>query len=147
MDKYTYVGKKERKEFFTKYGIIDHGNVAPPNFRRISQLQAVRETRWGSYSPKYTEHRQILRDEFGKKFDKMIPVQLIYFWDGTGVGIQKQYWDKENPIQFWAFGCTHDYRELRKKECSERGIYHAGICYHVCECNKCGHIWSYDSSD
>jgi hypothetical protein len=45
-------------------------------------------------------------------------------------------------------GCVHDYaKQLSYKECQERGIYHAGSCWHVYECSKCGSTLSEDSSD
>lgn len=44
--------------------------------------------------------------------------------------------------------CIHDYaKQLSFQECRERGIYHAGNCWHVYECSKCGSTISQDSSD
>jgi hypothetical protein len=44
--------------------------------------------------------------------------------------------------------CIHQYdRELRVQECRDKGIYHAGMCWHVYECSKCGAILTQDSSD
>jgi hypothetical protein len=44
--------------------------------------------------------------------------------------------------------CIHQFdRELERVECKERGLYHAGRCWHVYECGKCGKIISQDSSD
>lgn len=44
--------------------------------------------------------------------------------------------------------CIHDYaRKLTFAQCRERGIYHAGRCWHVYECTKCGATTSQDSSD
>jgi hypothetical protein len=44
------------------------------------------------------------------------------------------------------YGCEHNYRELSVAEAREKGHNHFGMCYHVCECQKCGHINAYDSS-
>jgi hypothetical protein len=44
--------------------------------------------------------------------------------------------------------CVHDYaRQLSYAECRDRGVYHAGRCWHVYECSKCGKTLSQDSSD
>jgi hypothetical protein len=43
--------------------------------------------------------------------------------------------------------CIHTFdRELDLAECRHRNIYHAGNCWHVYECSKCGKIVSRDSS-
>jgi len=42
--------------------------------------------------------------------------------------------------------CDHDWLELSQEEARKQNIYHAGMCYHVCVCTKCGKVWAYDSS-
>ena len=43
--------------------------------------------------------------------------------------------------------CVHGMVELSQDVCRERGISHYGMCWHVTECKKCGHVSAYDSSD
>jgi hypothetical protein len=44
--------------------------------------------------------------------------------------------------------CIHEFsRELGLAECRARGLYHAGRCWHVMQCVRCGATRSYDSSD
>ncbi len=42
--------------------------------------------------------------------------------------------------------CIHKLVEQSLEWCKENDIYHAGMCYHVSKCSKCGKIVSYDSS-
>lgn len=137
---------KDTKDLF-KNVVPSHGNYAPKGFKKISILEAVRYTRWGSYSPCAIEYRQLLKDYEGNKLPNMIPANLYYFWDGTGIAIQKSYWDENEPIKIYRFGCAHSYKELSVGQARVEGVRHFGRCYHVTKCVKCGHIWSYDSSD
>jgi hypothetical protein len=43
--------------------------------------------------------------------------------------------------------CIHDYNEIDYEKCLLLGVYHAGRCWHVYECSKCGKTRGYDSSD
>lgn len=44
--------------------------------------------------------------------------------------------------------CQHKYgEEVSVAECREKGIYHAGRCWHVYKCEKCGEYRGFDSSD
>lgn len=43
--------------------------------------------------------------------------------------------------------CAHASIELSREECSKRNLTHYGRCWHTTECQKCGHISGYDSSD
>lgn len=40
----------------------------------------------------------------------------------------------------------HAFRELDVPECRQRGIYHAGNCYHVSLCTRCDFVRAVDSS-
>lgn len=51
------------------------------------------------------------------------------------------------PIRYFRIGCIHAWQELSQSECTERGVYHAGRCYHVYECTKCKFQKWQDSSD
>jgi hypothetical protein len=44
-------------------------------------------------------------------------------------------------------GCDHEWRELGRAECKDRGINHRGRCYHVYMCQGCGEVEAHDSSD
>ena len=71
--------------------------------------------------------------------------QCFVHYDGTGVLMDWDFW--AGKVLYWAFGCEHEYRELSMRECADRGIYHAGRCWHVRRCTKCEHVDSVDTSD
>lgn len=120
------------------------GNDAPPGWEEISVKELVQKTLFSSYNPEVIDYRQILRVE-GKPLPTMLPAKLLIYHDGTGVGIVCDYWGEK--VTYYRFGCRHEYHELSYDDCCSRGIYHAGRCYHVSECSKCGHINAADSSD
>ena len=116
-------------------------NDVPPGWRKISQKELVQRTHFRSYSPEFTEFRQMIVDPN----KPMVDAHLQFYWDGTGVGIVSDYW--KGTVTFYAFGCDHDYREMGQDECRKHGIQHFGRCWHVSECTKCGNINAVDSSD
>jgi hypothetical protein len=119
-------------------------NDAPPNWREITMEEFAR-SEWFTYSPVAYEHRQfIIPDLEGK--DIYHSVAMFYMQGGSGFAFTNEYW--ENKVRIFRFDlCVHDYHGLSQEECRKRGIYHAGMCYHVMECAKCGQIYAYDSSD
>lgn len=124
------------KEHIEKWGGY---NDAPPGWKKISLKTLVQDTHFLRHTPDLIEHRQITSSK------TYIEVQLHYFWDGTGVGISTDYW--KGTVQYYRFGCVHDYHELSQEECRTRNIYHAGRCWHVRECSRCKHLDAIDSSD
>jgi|GEM_PF-2223802 hypothetical protein len=124
-------------------------NDPPIGLRRISEKEFA-TSQFFTYTPKATEYRQVYvvsaSDLTAKRNgNKMITLHMFWFDDDTGIAMHNDYW--QGKVEYFAFGCKHEYREMEQGECRERGISHFGHCYHVCECNKCKHIWSYDSSD
>lgn len=122
---------------------LGHYNDQPPNWREITEKELAQDTRFGSYSPDYTEFRQIMIP--GKP---TLSVKLYVFWDGTGVGLAinylgEGYYDKPRPpeplkhVRWFSFAkCLHEYEE--------RNI---GRCLHRYTCKKCGFAHTVDSSD
>jgi uncharacterized protein with PIN domain len=53
---------------------------------------------------------------------------------------------KADKVRYFRVGCNHQYVECSHERVKEKGIRHFGNCWHVTECTKCGHIYSYDSS-
>lgn len=53
-------------------------------------------------------------------------------------------WVKEGSLDAT---CIHDYNEISYDECRKLNVYHAGRCWHVYKCSKCGETRGYDSSD
>ena len=128
--------RMSREEFKKKYGSF---NDAPPNFKEISESEFAQSMFW-TYSPDYTDHRQIT--DFEKQ---CLSVKLYWFYDGNGFGMARDYYGgKVRYFRFYA--CEHNFRELSVSESREKGLPHFGNCYHVMECRKCGFIQSYDSS-
>lgn len=91
--------------------------------------------------------------------------RLLAYADGTAVFCTSSYenldynrWPSADPrpqvsgalgrpkIRWWRFGCRHHYRDLTDAELIERRII-LRRCEHVVLCEKCGHVWSYDTGD
>jgi len=123
-------------------------NDPPTGLRRISEKEFA-TSQFFTYSPKATEYRQAYitsKDDLtANRRGKMITLHMFWFDDGTGIAMHSDYW--QGKVEYFAFGCKHEYRDLDQKECHSRGISHFGHCYHVSECTKCKYIMSYDSSD
>jgi hypothetical protein len=133
-----YVLKTENhpEGFTKKWG---NYNDAPPGWTKITQKELIQKTHFENYMPDFIETRQIRTKE------TYLTVRLYFYSNNTGVGIHCDYWS--GKITYYRFGCSHNYRGLSMDECFARGLYHAGKCYHVSECSKCGDINSVDSSD
>ena len=127
-------------------------NTCPPNLRIISPDEFGHGLT--IYTPIGIEYRQVTIPKALAKVIGNTWLALQIFWkhDGTAVAIANPYMTDEKGKYDWhtvffAIGCAHDYHELSYSECSKRGIYHAGKCWHVHECSKCKHIDATDSSD
>ena len=132
-------------------------NDAPPGWREITPKELAR-SHYADRDPDSIEFRQFILPE-DKDADRVTiqNVRLLRYYDGTGISIVTSFWggqkygndgwEKEQHVRFFAFGCAHERKELSYDECKERGIYHAGRCWHVWECQKCGHTEGHDSSD
>lgn len=136
MYKLVSVDDKEFEEKMKRK--IDHPNQPPKGWESITE-QEMTENIFMMYAPDFIEYRQITIGA------ESFPVWLYYYFDGTGIGIRTDYWNKK--MKFWRFGCRHIYRELTQKECARRKIFHGGNCYHVEECEVCKFINVYDSGD
>lgn len=123
-------------------------NDPPKGLRRIDE-KAFAQSKYFSYSPELIEFRQIyVKSNDDLSPDRkgiMISMTLYWFHDDTGIAIHADYW--KGKVEYFAFGCKHEYKELSQEECRERNIQHYGRCYHVSECKKCGYINAVDSSD
>lgn len=147
---------QEGQDFLKKFEIHD-GKVNPfnniaPNWKEISGKEF--ETKlYGCYMPKYIDYRQILLESPIDRKKYLTPTYLYVWEDGTGVAIARHYGynkkgDAEYASKYYSFClCEHDYKGLSIEECTKLGIYHAGRCYHVSKCEKCGHVYAVDSSD
>ena len=128
--------EKEREEFEKKFGGF---NDFPPNWTEITEEEFA-QSKFFTYSPDYVDYRQMLD---GK--NPCVSARLYFFWGDEGFAIVNDYWGKK--VKYFRFYlCEHDYTELSSKEARKRGISHFGNCYHVLVCEKCDHVWSYDSS-
>lgn len=115
-------------------------NVMPTPYTEITQDDWVAYIRtWGLVGEFY-DSRQVLDLPDTHGFAR---VQISWYHD-RGMAIVHP--NKEADLKFYRIGCYHKHRELSQAECRERGIYHAGNCYHVSECATCGHVEAVDSS-
>ena len=132
--------KDECIEHEKKYGRF---NDIPPNFKAISEKEFA-QSKFFVYDFILTEHRQIkykIKDK-----EQFQDLHMYYFHDGTGIGIIRDYWD--GKIYYFQFAnCEHKMVEITMAEAKKLKVYHAGSCYHVYKCEKCGLIESHDSSD
>ena len=123
-------------------------NDPPIGLRRITEKDFV-QGKFFMYNPMFIEHRQIYvkskEDLTGDRKGIMIDMILYWFHDGTGVAMHRDY--SGGKVEYFAFGCKHEYRELSQDQCRVRGIHHWGRCYHVYECKLCDYIDAVDSSD
>lgn len=100
-------------------------------------------------------YQQLWWEKRGKKrLPRMLAIKWFWQNSGTGFALESRY-DKaefydptyEFNLHMYQFGCDHsNTRELGGEECKKRGIQHWGMCWHVCECNVCGWVQSYDTS-
>jgi hypothetical protein len=129
--------------------IADYGEWGqqPPNLREI-QPKELAHTPYSTQRPRLLEYRQ-----FAFPGETMWEgVQLIYFYDGTGVIIRAlndcDPMFKNGGVKFYTFAkCVHDLVELSATEANQRGVTHWGRCYHVYACKKCDYVEAVDSSD
>jgi hypothetical protein len=118
-------------------------NDPPPNFREVTEKE-IAKSDFFVYSPKFSFFRQIDPDRLSWDEKYFLSVHFYGMSDGTGYGIAT---DNSSKVRWFRYGCSHKYVEKGSKWCSERGITHWGMCYHVYECSECGHVLAQDSSD
>jgi hypothetical protein len=121
-----------------------HPNHAPRGWREITEKEFA-QSLFFSHTPDKIDHRQILYVNGKEVTGPMIAAFLYYFYDGTGIAVSSDFWN--GKVHYYHFGCSHKYTELGYDTCQKRGFYHAGNCWHVSECSKCGFIESHDTSD
>lgn len=122
-------------------------NDMPKPFKEISVNRYIHKR--SQYTPKLFESRYVCNGE------NPIGRVNIEFFDCFGLATKlPDKWTLINneivytePIRYFLLGCDHKLKEIGYQDCKKRGIYHSGRCFHVYECEICGHIESHDSSD
>lgn len=152
--KLVYLTEDEQKEHKAKWP--EGYNDAPAGWRRITEEYLARNTQWGRYTPDRIDYKQITRVN-GEETGECISCHLFYFWDGTGVACEMDYWGYKHEwvgkgknkkyvrtptehVRWYAFGCEHEYVEFERPRPPFSGI-------HKERCKKCGNVWVYDTSD
>lgn len=119
-------------------------NTAPPNWKEITEKELAQTTLLGSYTPEHIIYKQILAEN-----NHLLTVKLFVFHDGTGVGLNVDYWGKgyydeptlKEPLQhvrwFKFAKCEHVMEHTQR----------LGNCYNRYVCKKCGYTEDVDSSD
>jgi len=131
--------KDELKNHEHEYGRY---NYLPPNFKEITEKEFV-DSAFFTYNPELYEFRQVIYKLGNKEYYRGL--KLYYFHDGTGIGIMRDF--ENGKVHYFKFAkCEHEMVELGYQECQKEKIFHAGSCYHVYKCLKCGHVESRDSS-
>jgi len=118
-------------------------NDAPPNMIELTEKEWV-QSGYFSREPVFKEFRQFIIKSLNGR-DTYHNFNLHYMDENSGFAITHEFY--EGKVRVFKFGCDHKYKELCYKECIDKGITHFGGCYHVNECENCGHVLSYDSGD
>ena len=117
-------------------------NTTPDNWRPIDIEEYYLKN---VNTPDFIEKRQ-LRQLNEKSLKKTINAVLHWFSDGTGTALELDMINKQ--VNFYAFGCDHEWIELSQDECKQKNIPHLGSFYHHVEiCTKCGNTKAYDTYD
>jgi hypothetical protein len=113
----------------------EHGfNVSPSGFREIHYQEYAAKI--SQLVPVFSEFRQILRDQSGKEFPRMIEGRLMFFGDGTGV-LEEHYYTKlingryGYEPRYYRFGCEHKHEQIgtswpRCSICGQLSLLHHG---------------------
>ena len=122
-------------------------NDAPTGFTEIT-AEEFAQSGFFTWCKEAIEFRQICRFNGAKLFnqtegkkslhgwDKMLAVTMFFMNHGDHYAVANDYW--ASKVRYFKFAtCFHDYQELTSTR----------MCWHVCKCTKCGHVWEYDSSD
>ena len=139
-----------------------------------SDEKSTHEMKWGGYNDPLPNMVELTLEEFAKsdffmycltgyetrqpiwdrlknvKFDTSSLYGLNVFFINSphvsGYAMSSDYLN--GKVRYFKFSqCEHNYVGLSYDECKQRGIYHAGRCYHVSVCSKCGYVNAVDSSD
>lgn len=124
-------------------------NKMPTPFIEIDENDYIILTR--PHIPKYIEYRQVLDIP---DTSTMLSIQIYWYHNFAIAIVYPGNWGLEDGkvkyhtgLRYFRIGCKHNFRKLTRKECLNREIEHYGMCYHVYECENCGVIEAYDSSD
>lgn len=131
----------QESEFAKPEWVVSLGsyNAMPTPYTEITQDEwAAYISTWGLVG-KFYDSRQVLDLP-----DRGFAVVQISWYHDRGLAIVHSI--THGGLKFYRIGCDHAWRELPQAECRERGIYHAGNCYHVSECATCGYVEAVDSS-
>lgn len=115
--------------------------------------------RFFSYDPEVIEFRQCeapweAKPVLPRTYRGVHNCRIFWFHDIAYALFVPDKWEHKGWVcryvdtpRCYRIGCEHDWVELGQRECSERGIVHFGMCFHVEECKKCFLVQSFDSSD
>ena len=139
----------ERLEHEAKWGGF---NDPLPNMKEITLVEFA-TSGFFMYSLSGTEFRQIDNCRVDTSL-LLSPLTSyinanIFYVDSpneSGFVLTNEYHGKKIRV-FKFHKCIHEYVSLDMEDCKKLNIYHAGRCYHVSKCNKCGCVNSEDSSD
>lgn len=115
-------------------------NSAPVGWTEMTEAEFAKSM-FFSYSPDYTEYRQILRLADGTPLDLpngCLSVHMFWYWDKTGIAMHSDYW--AGKVRYFRFGCAHEYVSIKTPPRPYSGL-------HTDKCKKCGQEWTYDTSD
>lgn len=125
------------KKLIAQYNAQYFGNVnvAPINFREVSESEFSRDHYHTDYPIIANDYRQLIRNNDGTELEKRIHGTLRINSFGYGWLLEKCH--SEGKVRYYFFElCLHDY-ETTKKE----------MCYWKGKCKKCGQNHVIDSSD
>lgn len=113
-------------------------NKVPDGLEEISEVEFAKSWFFW-YAADKREYRQVIDEGRGWHCYEL----HMYHHRNTGIAMHSDHREK---VTYYRFGCQHEWRELSQAEAQKAGKVHYGMCWHVCQCTKCGEWWSYDSS-
>ncbi len=128
------------KDLMEKLG-CSHPNALPINWRSINESELITSTNFGFYTPEFIDlcRQMYFKDETGKSV--FLEVSAYYYSDNTGIAFERDHNSKK--INWYAFGCKHEYKSISEKDLGRRLFR----CEHASKCSKCSYISIVDSSD
>lgn len=134
--------KQDDEEYLSHAKVYGGYNDKPPNWTEITASEFAR-SKFFTYNFTKYEFRQFQDPEHNKGYMGFQSAKLFYMPFNDGYGM----YNHRGEVRYFRFGCEHKWRAVTPEECHKRKILHFGRNFSVVECELCGYINSYDSSD
>jgi hypothetical protein len=137
-------------DYFAKWNMTDHYNRMPTETHEFIDHHAFsNHTMFWTYSPDFTQTRQIKIKDSNNTRATFKTVKLFFFHDGSYLGLFREWVSGvEFKARFLAGkACEHVFRAPTPEERAKFNIPRPRMCLHTSICDKCGLVQVIDSSD